>query len=176
MMRKLELVLDWISTGAAWVAGGAVLLMAILGGLDVVSTAFLGRPVDATVEGTEALMVIAAFMGVGLLHKRRAYIAVDLLRERSALAMRRLLDCLTLVLMGGYFGLIAWRGWVDALASLAVREFSNGLIQIPLYPSKLALAIGMTIGTVWCVVELLKGGLFRETNPAAGPTEVLPEA
>jgi TRAP-type C4-dicarboxylate transport system permease small subunit len=173
MMKQLESVLDRISIAAAWIAGGAVFLMAVLGGLDVVSTVFVGKPLDATVEATEALMVVGAFMGIGLLHKRRAYIAVDLLRERGGLATRRLLDCFALVLMVFYFGLIAWRGWVDALESLAVREFSNGLIRIPLYPSKFALAIGMSIGTLWCIVELLRGGLFREVVPDPAS---LPEA
>jgi TRAP-type C4-dicarboxylate transport system permease small subunit len=172
MMKRIERVLDLVSTVAAWIAGLAVLVMAVFGGLDVFSTVLLGRPLDATIESTEALMVIGAFMGVGLLHKRRAYIAVDLVRERSGLPARRALDILALALMGGYFGLIAWRGWVDALESLAVREFSAGLMRIPLYPSKFALAIGMTIGTLWCVVELLKGGLFRET----ASKDVLPEA
>ena len=171
-MKRIERGLELISTGAAWIAGIAVLVMAVFGGLDVFSTVLLGRPLDATIESTEALMVIGAFMGLGLLHKRRAYIAVDVLRERSSLPIRRILDILALVLMGGYFGLIAWRGWVDALASLAVREYSAGLMRIPLYPSKFALALGMTIATLWCVVEILKGGLFRET----ASNEVLPEA
>lgn len=172
MMKWIERGLELISTAAAWVAGIAVLVMAVFGGLDVFSTVLLGRPLDATIESTEALMVIGAFMGLGLLHKRRAYIAVDVLRERSSLPVRRILDILALVLMGGYFGLIAWRGWMDALASLAVREYSAGLMRIPLYPSKFALAIGMTIATLWCAVEILKGGLFRET----ASNEVLPEA
>jgi len=168
-MRKLERALELVSTAGAWIAGGTVLVMALLGGLDVLSTFALGRPLDATVEATEALMVIASFMGLGLLHKRRAYIAVDLLRQRSGLALRRALDLLALLLMTFYFGLIAWRGWEDAFASLAVREFTNGLVRIPLYPSKFALAIGMSIAVLWCVVEILKGGLFREDSPGADP-------
>lgn len=163
-MRRLERALELVSKVGAWIAGGAILLMALLGGLDVLSTIAIGRPLAAAVEGTEVLMVISAFMGLGLLHKRRAYIAVDLLREHSGRGLRRALDWLTLLLMGGYFGLIAWRGWGDAFESLAVREFSNGLVQIPLYPSKFCLAIGMSIAVLWCVVELLKGGLFRDAT------------
>jgi TRAP-type C4-dicarboxylate transport system permease small subunit len=163
MMKYLETALKITSTICAWIAGAAVLIMGILGGLDVVSDVFLNRPLDATVEATQALMVVAAFMGLGVLHQRRAYIAVDLLRENSSIPVRRFLDCLSLVLMGGYFGLIAWRGWIAAFESLAVREYSNGILRIPLYPSKFALAVGVTIATLYCVLELLKGGLFRES-------------
>lgn len=162
-MKRLERVLDRVSMAAAWIAGGAVLAMALLGGLDVLSTAVLGRPLSATVEATEVLMVISCFMCLGLLHKRRAYIAVDLLRANGSPALRRVLDWLALVLMAAYFGLIAWRGWEHAFESLAVREFSNGLLRIPLYPSKFALALGMTVAVLWCVIEMLKGGLFRDT-------------
>lgn len=169
MMGRLERALELVSIAAAWIAGGAVLLMALLGGLDVLSTVAIGRPLSATVEATEALLVIASFLGLGLLHKRRAYIAVDLLRARNGRAMRRALDVFSLLLMGVYFGLIAWRGWVDALESLAVGEFSSGLVRIPLYPSKFALATGMSIAVLWCIVELLKGGLFRDQAPAPDP-------
>jgi TRAP-type C4-dicarboxylate transport system permease small subunit len=165
MMKRLERALDWVSIVAAWIAGGAVLVMALLGGIDLVTTVAFGRPLSATVEATEVLMVISSFMCLGLLHKRRAYIAVDILRANSGIAMRRILDWFSLLLMAGYFGLIAWRGWVDALESLAVREFSSGLVRIPLYPSKFALAFGMSVAVLWCVVEMLKGGLFRESAP-----------
>lgn len=174
MMRQIEKILEAISVAAAWTGAAAVLTMAILGGLDVFSTVFAGRPLAATVETTEALMVFSAFLGLGLLHKRRAYIAVDLLRERSDLPVRRALDILSLLLMASYFGLIAWRGWINAFDSLSFREYSNGLIRVPLYPSKFALAFGMTIGTLWCTLELVKGGLFREVAPNA-PHDVLPE-
>jgi TRAP-type C4-dicarboxylate transport system permease small subunit len=166
-MRRLERALDLVSIVAAWIAGGAIFLMALIGGLDVLSTVALGRPISATVEATEVLMVIAVFMGLGLLHKRRANIAVDLLRESVGRGLRRALDVLTLLLVGFYFGLIAWRGWENAFDSLAVREFSNGLVQLPLYPSKFALAIGMSIAVLWCVLEILKGGLFRDVAPEA---------
>lgn len=165
MMKRLERALDWVSIAAAWIAGGAVLAMALLGGLDLVSTVAFGRPLSATVEATEILMVISSFMCLGLLHKRRAYIAVDLLRASGGLALRRVLDWFALLLMAGYFGLIAWRGWEHAFESLAVREFSSGLVRIPLYPSKFALAFGMSVAVLWCLVEMLKGGLFRETAP-----------
>jgi TRAP-type C4-dicarboxylate transport system permease small subunit len=167
MMRQLERGLELASSVGAWVAGGAVFLMALLGGLDVLSTIATGKPLDATVETTEALMVVAVFMGIGQMHKRRLYIAVDLLRAHGGPRVRHALDLLTLLLMGLYFSLFAWCGWKDALASLAVREFSNGLIRIPLYPSKFALAIGMSIGVLWCIVEMLKGGLFRDVTPSA---------
>lgn len=167
-MKRIERTLDLISTGAAWIAGIAVLAMALIGGLDVISTVAMGAPISATVESTEALSVIAIFMALGLLHKRRAYIAVDLLRENGGPRLRRSLDIFSLILMGVYFALIAWRGWENAFASLAVREFSNGLVRLPLYPSKFALAIGMTIAVLWCVVELLKGGLFRDEVPGSG--------
>lgn len=156
-----ERALEIISAGCAWIAGLAILSMALLGGLDVLSTVVLDRPVDSTVEGTEALMVFAAFMALGLLHQRRTYISVELFYLQFGPAGRKTLDVLALVLTAFYFGLITWRGWVAALESFAVREFSSGIVAIPLYPSKFALAVGMTLGTLWCVLDLLKGGRFR---------------
>ena len=162
MMKTVRLALDRLTTLCSWIAGIAIFCMAVLGGLDVISTAVLGRPVNSTVEGTEALMVFAAFMAMGMLHRRRAYIAVDLLYVRMGRVARRALDIGALVLMLIYFGLIAWRGWIAAFDSFAVREFSNGIVSIPLYPSKFALAFGMTLATLWCFFDLLRGGRFRE--------------
>ncbi|WP_378759052.1 TRAP transporter small permease [Microbaculum marinum] len=163
----VQRALEWLSTVCAWVAGLAILCIAILGGLDVLSTVFLGRPVDSTVEGTEALMVFSAFMALGILHQRRSYISVDLFYLMFPRAGRKALDVLALVLTGIFFGLIAWRGWIAAFESLAFREFSNGIVAIPLYPSKFALAIGMTVGTLWCILDLARGGRFRNDAPPA---------
>jgi TRAP-type C4-dicarboxylate transport system permease small subunit len=161
----VQRALEILSTICAWIAGGAIFCIAMLGGLDVLSTIILDRPVDSTVEGTEALMVFSAFLAMGLVHQRRAYISVDLFYLMFPAAGRKALDVMALVLAAIYFGLIAWRGWISAFDSLAVREFSNGIVAIPMYPSKFALAIGMTVGTAWCVLDLLKGGRFRDAPP-----------
>lgn len=165
-MKALEKIIEIAATAGVWLAGFAILGISIVGGIDVASTFFLGRPVPSTVESTEILMVIGAFSGLALLHLRRSHIAVNLLYDRSSRPVQRGLDIFTLVLMTIYFGLIAWRGWIAAIHSVAVREYSTGIMAIPVYPSKIALALGMSLAVLCCLFDIAKGGHYRQTQPA----------
>lgn len=136
----------------ALLAGTSLLLMMALGALDVLTTNLLLRPIPATREATEALMVVAVFLAMAYAQGERAHIAVDLVSSRLPTrlqhAIRALGDALTLVV----FALVASQGWRYGLASLREGEFAEGLISFPIYPAKLALALGaslMALQTAW---------------------------
>ena len=56
------------------------------------------------------------------------------------------------------FGLVAWQGWELAWASISVGEYAAGLVPFPLYPSKLALALGATLASAQALYGLVAGG------------------
>ena len=61
-------------------------------------------------------------------------------------------------------GLIAWGGWVLAIDSWRVREYAEGIVQFPIYPSKFALAVGATLMTLQTLVDLVSA-LKRADRP-----------
>lgn len=129
----------------SWLAGASLLVMMVIGAVDIVGTKFFNQPVHGALEITETLMVFGAFLGLAQIQANRQHIVVDLLTSRAGSASRRRLDFLAELLTLGVFLLIAWQGWVLGLASLEIREYAPGLLQFPIYPSKLALAVGATL-------------------------------
>jgi TRAP-type C4-dicarboxylate transport system permease small subunit len=139
---------------AMGLAGASLLAMVLLGALDILGTKFLGWPVPGAFEAIEALMVLTVFLALPWAQARDQHIAVDLVVARLGPAARRALAILARSLTLAVFALIAWRGWVLGLDSLAVREYASGIVPFPLYPAKLALALGATVMVLQCLLDL----------------------
>lgn len=169
----LDTVLKRLNQATLMISGLAIVAMVLAGGLDVISGLVLSQPIPGAYEATETLMVFTVFLALGYLHQDRAYIAVDILYLRMGPRGQRAVDLLTLVLMTGYFAVIAWRGWAVALRSWSYGEYSVGLIAFPLYPARFALALGATLAVVCCLADLAAGGRFRKQGSAAA--EIAPE-
>jgi len=158
----IDRFLDRVCQVCIWVAGAGILLMTVMGGLDVLSTAVLGKPIPSVYEATEALLVLAVFLALGVVHRTGANVAVDIVYLRIGATARRAVDMLTLLLTGGFFAAIAWRAWLMALRSWEIGEYSVGIVPFPVYPAKFALAIGASLVVVLCLADLARGGRPRE--------------
>jgi TRAP-type C4-dicarboxylate transport system permease small subunit len=139
----------------SWLAGASLLSMMLIGAIDIIGTKLVDRPLPGTFELTEALMVLGVFLALAHTQARRQHIAVDLVTRRLGRGARGALDLFARLLTLGVFALIAWQGWVLGLGSLRVREYAPGIVQFPLYPSKLALAVGATLMVLQSLVDVL---------------------
>ena len=54
-----------------------------------------------------------------------------------------------------FFALIAWFGWKSGLHSAGVGECSPGIVNYPVWPARLVLAVGATLMSVQCLFDLL---------------------
>lgn len=159
-----ERLLECLNRVCIWIAGACILAMVVMGGFDVISTAVVGKPIPSVYEATETLLVVAVFLTLGVLHRSRANISVDIVYLRLGRSGRRAVDLLTLLLSGGFFAVIAWRGWVMAWHSWKIGEYSVGIVPFPVYPAKFALAVGASLAALLCVVDLARGGASPPTD------------
>ncbi|MEP7207543.1 MAG: TRAP transporter small permease [Casimicrobiaceae bacterium] len=139
-----------LERAAALVAALAVLGMMAVGTLDVLGTVLLGRPLSGAYEITESLMVAAVFLALALSQREGRQIRVTLVVERLGPRMVAVLDALAELASLGVYAVIAWYGWGVAIESHAIGEFSSGLLRFPVWPAKLALALGATLMVVQC--------------------------
>jgi TRAP-type C4-dicarboxylate transport system permease small subunit len=133
----------------------AVLVMALVGGIDVISATALDRPIPGVYEATELLMVAITVLAMSSLQARGRNIAVDVISARLPLATQRSISLLSNLLGLIFFGLIAWQGWLLAWESMRVQEYAQGAVQIPVFPSKIAFAIGMSLLVLEYMKDLL---------------------
>ena len=157
--------MKFISLAAAGLAGGALILMALIGAADVIGSQFFGLPVPGTVELGEGLMVAGIALGLPLAQYARRHVRVEIVVDRFPPRLRGALDvvaqlCLALMLAG-----IAWMAWRMFLTSIATKEFSQGLIEIATWPARLALALGATLAVVQTIVLILRPEPVETTTP-----------
>ncbi len=159
MIRRLLLRINRVTL---LIGGLAILAITLLGGFDIFFTLVFGRPVHGVFEATQTLMVITVFLGLGAIHMNRSYISVEIGYDLMPRWGKRASEALTLLLMLGFFGTLAWRGWGNAVQSWRIGEYTSGIVQFPIYPAKFAIAIGCTIAVICCLLDLARGARFRK--------------
>lgn len=139
---------------AALCAAAAVLGMMLIGAIDVIGTALFHRPFPGAYELTEALMVASVFLALALSQRDGRQIRVTLLADRLTLRGKAWLDVLAELFNVVVYAAIAWYGWGAAADSWGISELSSGLLRFPLWPPKLALALGATLMTIQCLAGI----------------------
>lgn len=154
-----------LDQAGAFVAGIGVLVMMTVGAFDVVLTHFFNRPIPGAFEITEAMMVGSIFLAVAMAQRERKHIRVEFLVDRLPPRGRACFDLLAHLLSGFVFTLIAWYGWRAGIKSFNLGEFSSGLLKFPVWPARLALAVGSSLMVVQCLIDI-----GSELRKAAGWT------
>lgn len=165
-------ILDGLTAAALWTSGLAILLMSVSGGVDVLLTAAMGKPIPMVYELTEALMVLIVFLALGHLQITNGHIALEMIPARLGPASLRRHALLVQVVALVCFAALTWQAWQMAMASWAVREYSVGLHPFPLYPAKFAVALGGALASLCSVarfIQILTGEAGAPRSPSANP-------
>ena len=93
-----------------WFGGALVLLAAVLIGIDVLMRKFLARSIGGADELAGYSLAIGTAWGLGAALLDRAHIRIDSLYVLFPQKLRLALDLAALVLLVGFFALIAWHG------------------------------------------------------------------
>ncbi|GAB4294580.1 MAG: hypothetical protein Kow0058_12490 [Roseovarius sp.] len=156
--RKRPAWADWIGRLGllfALISGIAMLLMMLVGALDIIGTNLLARPVPAAFEFISSMMVVVVFCALSLAQARKAHLRVEIFHYRMPRRLRRAADVFQYALTTLFFGLIAYYGWLSALLSHAQGEFASGIANYPVWPTRFVLALGTSLMTAQCAVDLI---------------------
>lgn len=146
-------------TGLNAIAGYLLFFMMLLITVDVTRRYLFNNPIAGTLEGTEFLMVFVVFCSMAYVQQQKQHIRVELVTSRLPRTMQALLAIATLIIAALFFCGIAWYSWIAAMSSLEYNEASEGLVQIPIYPPKFAIAIGSAIMVLQLLRDML--GQFK---------------
>lgn len=122
-----------------------ILVMALYGSVDVLSTFLLGRPVPLARELSEVLLAVAIFSAMATALREDRNVVVDLFIGRASLALRRLARGAALLVGGAVFALLAWRAIVMAGDSYVEHEVAMALIRFPIWPAKALVAATIVV-------------------------------
>lgn len=122
-----------------------VLLMAVYGSTDVLSTFLLGRPVPLARELSEVLLAVAIFSAMATALREDRNVSVDLFISRAGPRVRKLARGMALIVGGVVFAILAWRGGIMAHDAYADNELATALIRFQIWPFKAAVAFAIAV-------------------------------
>lgn len=156
MLLALDRAIKGAAAGMLWVAAACILVIVALGTADTLLNALFKAPLPGVVEITETLLVAVIFLGVAYSLQTGRHVAVDVLTTRLPHRARMAAKLVSLGLTGLVFGLIAWRGTVSAADSVEFMEIAPGLLPVPIWPAKIALALGAWMTLLECLRQLVR--------------------
>ncbi|TAK82493.1 MAG: TRAP transporter small permease [Betaproteobacteria bacterium] len=149
LLKRLNLI-------ALVMASLSILVMTLIGGIDVLSTAALGKPIATVYELTQTLMVLVVFLALGHLQLTDGNIAIDVLPNKLRPRGKRFHAALVQFVALVSFAALTWQAWLMALDSWSIKEYSMGLVAFPLYPAKFAVVIGSALTVLCCAAKLFE--------------------
>jgi TRAP-type C4-dicarboxylate transport system permease small subunit len=152
-------VVTRIAAVMAYLAGWNYVACAALITFDVVGRSLLGFSSAATVEISSYMLACGIAWSLAHTLARRAHIRVDVLVNRMRLRNRAWLHVLSLALLAGFAGFIAWAGWQVLEESMLFDAHDNSALRIPMDIPQGIWAFGLLAFLVMSLVLLLESSL-----------------
>ena len=159
--------LRWIERlnhGLAIIAGLLIALIMVLTCIDVASRTIFNRSLQGASELIILFLVALVFLGFAGAEAKGANFSVTILVRTLSRRTQVLLKILTTIVSLVAIGTLTWFSWTRAIASMASGEQSYGVISFPVWPSRLVIAVGLTMLVVQLLIELV--------HPRPAPGEV----
>ncbi len=127
------------------ISGYILFFMMLLITVDVTGRYVFSSPIPGTLEFTEFLIVFVVFFSLAYVQLTKRHICVELVTQRLPRRVGDGLAVVVLVIAAVFFLLMGWQSWFAGVSSFEYREASDGLVQIPVYPPKLAIPFGAVL-------------------------------
>lgn len=148
------------------VAGAITFGMMMLVVANVGSRYFFNLPIPGTLEITESALGYIIFLSLAMTQYESGHIRVVLLTRRLPAGLAQAAEVLALAAGAAFFAWATWAGFEAALQSWAIDEQEWGAIQFPLWPVRFAIALGLALMSMQCVLDTLSALAHPEGHPA----------
>jgi TRAP-type C4-dicarboxylate transport system permease small subunit len=158
-MKTIVRIANEYAKFAKWVAvvsGVVVVLLMLYTTADVAGRYLFNRPVPAAYELTVIFLIYVTYFGISLVQARGGHMRLGFLYEKASSRSKALIDLFTVLVGLFIFGIVAWQGWIYAIDSWTTKEVTMGAYTVPVFPGRIALAIGASIFCVQYIIDVIK--------------------
>jgi len=144
----------------------AIVLTFLLMFLNVVSvvTRYVGIPLSGVTIIGEFMLVGLVFLSLAFVQYKKQNLTVEILISRLTGKTSRTLEIISIILSLGICMLLVWLTWQHAFASISVRERITGEPYYPIYPAKIALALGTSLLCLQLIADFITTLLKKEAG------------
>jgi TRAP-type C4-dicarboxylate transport system permease small subunit len=166
-------IADHLSAVSSWLAGAALVLLALNIFSDVVGRAFFKAPLQGTLEMTANWwMPTLTLLAFGITEVRQEHIKVTILLDALPLRMRQIVEGSFGILTVGLLIVLTYYTLQDALESAAYGQTTAGFPPIAIWPFKFVAVAGVAILAVQAAASAFRSFAGLLPAPDATDTDV----
>lgn len=153
--QTVDRVVGWIAQPMSVVAAIAASLIMVALVAEVAYRLVTGRSIAGNYEFVETLVVFTVFLGIAQAERNNSHVRVHLLLSKLP---SRVSTRVQWVGNAAALVVVAWMAYATshaAILSFQIQEFRLGIIEFPLWPSKWAIAVGLTLLAVQYLIRCL---------------------
>ncbi|MHA7140408.1 TRAP transporter small permease subunit [Arthrobacter sp. Sr33] len=154
----------------AAISGLLIVLMMVSTVADVSRRQFLGEAIPGVIEMGEVLMVATVFLGLAYTEIGGKHVNMTLVIRKLPPRMAAIANTVGLLLVLFVVGWMVYVTGERAIEATEAQEYRFGLVQIPVWPARIALAVGLTAYFL-ALVARLPGNIRNITAPRQAPAD-----
>lgn len=140
-------------------------MMAIVLGVGIVSRYVFGYPIPGIYDIVQLLLVWVVFLSLSFTQKGERHIRVEIILRYLSERKRLYLDIAALIFGCILCSMMSYQAAKLAWSSLIVQEYWPGLLRVPIYPSKIALFLGILTFAIRLLLEVINKIQMLRSKP-----------
>lgn len=156
--------------GAAFAVVGSLVSAAIMFGmvLDVTWRGITGGSIPGMIELVETFMVVVVFLGLAHAEATGAHVRMNLVTNVLPLKARCVVKATGMAICSIVSVWMAYSSSVRAVMSTALREVRPGLLQFPVWPARILIAVGFILLALEYVIRVREEWLAQYYSEKKG--------
>jgi TRAP-type C4-dicarboxylate transport system permease small subunit len=148
-------VFDPLAGGMTKAAGISLFVMMVMMTAHILGRK-VGHPVPGAFEASEQLMVIVFAFPMAEVGLRKNHILFELVVRALSKKVQTILGILAHAVGLILFAPLTWKAWQVAWKNFSMGEYRQGVIDFPIWPFRVALAVGLSVFVVQMVISLVR--------------------
>ena len=154
-MLSISAAITTVNRVLAMAAGLLTAVITVIVCTDVGSRALFDMSLPGASELAVLLLIALVFLGLAGAEAKGENFTVTILLQALGPGKQRAMKAVAGVVSVATIGLFAWFSWTLGIASTMAREESYGSVVFPVWPSKLLIALGLTMLALQLIATLL---------------------
>lgn len=151
---RLQALVETTNRATIWVAGIAMVLMAVHVSMDALGKYLLSLPIPATLEVVAYYyMPAVAALPIAHVELKGGHVALEMIFDAFPRALQRLVLVVKGVLMTAFIGLLTFLAGREALRKFEIGEYMFGEYPIIIWPGRFIFSFGLAF---FCFVIVVK--------------------
>jgi TRAP-type mannitol/chloroaromatic compound transport system permease small subunit len=144
-----------LAHGMTIAAGISLFAMMVMMTIHVFSRK-IGLPLPGAFEASEQLMVVVFAFPLAEISLKRGHIVFELISEKFPSALKKRMELVGAVVGLLVFAPLTYKAWEIAFEMYAIGEYRQGIINFPIWPFRMMIALGLTLFAYQLVLSCIR--------------------